>query len=54
MFRLIKIAFWMFIGVAAALESEKWLGKITARLSPSSMTGSLLNRVNRKLESQRA
>ncbi len=52
MIRLIKAAFWMFVGVAVALESEKWMGKLGARLSPSSMTGSLLDRVNRKLEAQ--
>jgi hypothetical protein len=52
MIRLIKIAFWMFIGVAAALESEKWLEKLGARMKPSSMTGSMLDRLNSKLEAQ--
>ena len=52
MIRLIKVAFWMFVGVAVALEGEKWMEKLGARLSPSSMTGSLLDRVNRKLEAQ--
>ena len=52
MIRLIKTAFWIFVGVAVALEGEKWLDKIGARLSPSSMTGSLIDRLNRKLETQ--
>ncbi|MDQ4065223.1 MAG: hypothetical protein M3161_04180 [Actinomycetota bacterium] len=52
MIRLIKIAFWMFVGVAAALESEKWLGKLGARVKPSSLTGSMLDRLNTKLEAQ--
>ncbi|HET7483005.1 MAG TPA: hypothetical protein VFK89_09105 [Actinomycetota bacterium] len=53
MIRLVKTAFWIFIGVAAAFEGEKWLGKLGARLRPSSMTGSFLDTVNRRLESQR-
>jgi hypothetical protein len=52
MIKLIKIAFWMFVGVAVALESEKWLEKLGARMKPSSMTGSLLDRLNTKLEAQ--
>ena len=52
MIKLIKIAFWMFVGVALALESEKWLGKLGARMKPSSMTGSLIDRLNTKLEAQ--
>ena len=52
MIKLIKIAFWMFVGVAVALEGEKWLGKFGAKMKPSSMTGSLLDRLNNKLESQ--
>ena len=52
MIRLIKTAFWMFVGVALALESEKWMGKLGARMKPSSMTGSLLDRLNTKLEAQ--
>ncbi len=52
MIRLIKVAFWMFVGVAAALESEKWLGKLGARVKPNSLTGSLLDRLNAKLEEQ--
>jgi len=52
MIRLIKVAFWMFVGVALGLESEKWLGKLGARMRPSSVTGSLLDRLNTKLEQQ--
>ena len=52
MIRLIKVAFWMFVGVAVALEGEKWLEKFGARMRPSSVTGSLLDRLNNKLENQ--
>ena len=52
MIRLIKTAFWVFVGVAFALESEKWMGKLGARMKPSSVTGSLLDRLNTKLEAQ--
>ena len=52
MIRLIKIAFWMFVGVAVALESEKWLEKLGARMKPNSMAGSLIDRLNTKLEAQ--
>ncbi|MGH2807047.1 MAG: hypothetical protein ACRDKT_07205 [Actinomycetota bacterium] len=53
MFRLAKTAFWVFVGVAAAFESEKWMAKLKLRLSPNAMTGSLLDSVNRRLESNR-
>ena len=52
MIRLIKTAFWVFVGVAVALEGEKWMEKFGAKIKPSSMTGSLLNRLNTKLETQ--
>ena len=52
MIRLIKTAFWVFVGVAVALEGEKLLGRVGARMRPSSVTGSLLDRLNTKLESQ--
>ena len=52
MIRLIKTAFWMFVGVAIALEGEKWMSKLGARMKPSSMTGSLLDRLHTKLEAQ--
>ncbi len=52
MIRLIKVAFWMFVGVAVALEGEKWLEKLGARMRPGSLTGSFLDRLNSKLEEQ--
>lgn len=51
-FRLIKVAFWVFVGVAAALESEKLLGRLGAKMRPSSVTGSMLDRLNTKLEAR--
>ena len=50
MIRLVKLAFWVSVGAALALESEKWMNKLKVRLAPSSMTGSVLDRLNRKLE----
>lgn len=41
------------IGAAGALEAEKLLTKAKVRFSPNALTGSFLDKVNSRLESQR-
>jgi len=50
---MIKSVLWVAVGAAAALEADKWLEKRKARYSPSALTGTLLDKVNSKLEEKR-
>ena len=51
---LIKSLFWVALGAAGALESERLMARVKTRYSPSAMTGGLLDKVNAKLENKRA
>jgi hypothetical protein len=46
--RLLSIA----LGAALALELDRWWTHRRARLTPNALTGSLLNKVNERLESR--
>jgi hypothetical protein len=46
--RLLSIA----LGAALALELDRWWTRRRARLTPNALTGSLLNKVNERLESR--
>ena len=47
---MIKRLLLIALGIAGALEAEKWLAKARIRMSPNALTGSLLDKVNQKLE----
>jgi hypothetical protein len=49
---LVKKLFWVAVGAAGALQVDKWLSERRARFTPNAMTGALLDRVNRRLESK--
>ena len=49
---LLKRLFLIAIGAAAALEADRWLSKQKTKWSPRAVTGSLLDRVNERLESK--
>lgn len=51
---LIKSLFWVAVGAAGALESERLMSRARMRFSPSAVTGGLLDKVNSKLESNRS
>jgi hypothetical protein len=50
---MIKAFIWVVVGVIAALQVERWLGGLKARFSPSAVTGTMLDRVNERLERDR-
>lgn len=51
---MIKRLFSVALGAALALELQRWWERRRARLSPGALTGSLLDKVNARLESKRA
>lgn len=50
---MIKSVLWVAIGAAAALEADKWMEKRKEKYRPSALTGTLLDKVNTKLEQKR-
>jgi hypothetical protein len=51
---MLKLFFWIAVGAAGALQADRWFSRQKAQWSPNSMTTRLFDRVNEKLESERA
>lgn len=47
---MIKRLFGIALGAAAALQFDRWWQSRRARFTPNALTGSLLDRVNNRLE----
>ncbi len=50
MITLLRKFFWILVGVAAALELDRWIERQKVRMSPHAVTGGLLDKVNDSLE----
>ena len=50
MFTLLKKLFWVLVGVAAALQLDRWITRQKVRMSPHAVTGGLLDKLNESLE----
>lgn len=50
---MLKRILLVLLGAAAALEAERWLERAKTRYRPSVVTGTLLDRVNERLEEKR-
>ena len=50
---MLKRLFWIAAGAAGALQADRWMSRQKQRFSPSSVTGTLLDGVNRRLERKR-
>jgi hypothetical protein len=50
MFLVLRKFFWVLVGVAGALEADRWLDRQKVRMSPRAMTGGLLDKLNESLE----
>ena len=51
---MVKSVFWVAVGAAGALQADRWMRQKRERWAPSAVTGTLLDKVNQKLESSRA
>ena len=49
---MIKRLFWIAVGAAAALQIDKWLEQKKAKLTPHAVTGSMLDKINERLEAK--
>ena len=50
---MVKSVFWVAVGAAGALQADRWMRQKRERWAPSAVTGTLLDKVNRKLESSK-
>ena len=50
---MIKALFGIIVGVLRAFVLDEWMEKMWARYRPQAVTGTLLDKVNRRLEENR-
>ena len=50
---MIKGLFWVVVGAAGALQADRWLERKRAKFSPSAVTGTVLDKINQRLETSR-
>jgi hypothetical protein len=51
---MLKKLLSVMVGAAAALQFDRWWSRRRAQLTPNALTGSLLDKINRRLETNRA
>lgn len=49
---MLKRLFWVALGAAGALQVDRWLREKRASLTPNALTGSVLDKVNQRLEAK--
>lgn len=49
---MLRRLFWIALGAAGALHVDRWLREKRASLTPNAITGSVLDKVNQRLEAK--
>ena len=47
---MLKSVFWVAVGAAGALQADRWLERRKAKFTPHAITGTMLDKVNSRLE----
>ena len=50
---MLKRLFWIAVGAVGALQADKWMREQRARFTPNAITGTLLDKLNGRLERNR-
>jgi hypothetical protein len=50
---MLRRIFWILVGVIAALQADRWFRERRRRFTPNAITGSLLDKINERLEANR-
>jgi hypothetical protein len=50
---MIKRLFWISVGAAGALQVDRWLRAKKASFTPNALTGTVLDKINERLEANR-
>jgi hypothetical protein len=51
---MLRRLFWIVLGAVGALQADRWLRQKRSQLTPNAITGTVLDKINRRLESNRA
>ena len=51
---MLRRLFWIVVGAVGALQADKWLREQRYRFTPNAITGTVLDKVNDRLERNRA
>ena len=51
---MVKAFFWVVVGAIGALEAERWLDRVWDRVRPRAVTDAMFDKVNARLEKDRA
>ena len=50
---MLRRLFWIVLGAVGALQADRWLRQKRSQLTPNALTGTLLDKVNQRLENNR-
>ena len=51
---MLRRLFWIVLGAVGALQADRWLRQKRSQLTPNAITGTMLDKINQRLESNRA
>ncbi|CAN5534838.1 hypothetical protein BH20ACT21_BH20ACT21_16230 [soil metagenome] len=51
---MLRRLFWIVLGAMGALQADRWLRQKRSQLTPNAITGTMLDKINQRLESNRA
>jgi hypothetical protein len=51
---MLKRLFWIVLGAVGALQADRWLRQKRSQLTPNAITGTMLDKINQRLENNRA
>jgi hypothetical protein len=51
---MLKRLLWIVVGAVGALQADRWLRQKRSQLTPNAITGTMLDKINQRLEDSRA
>ena len=51
---MLRRIFWIVLGAVGALQADRWLRQKRSQLTPNAITGTMLDKINQRLENNRA
>ena len=51
---MLRRLFWIVLGAVGALQADRWLRQKRSQLTPNAITGTMLDKINQRLEDNRA
>jgi len=51
---MLRRLLWIVLGAVGALQADRWLRQKRSQLTPNAITGTMLDKINQRLENNRA